>query len=148
MLRQSGFKVSVSDIRVPNNWWIINALHICSSILKMCSFNLLISAVQIDPFLGLSRLSGASPTRLDPFPSWAVQVSSTHFLIASYLVSSFPLPIPSKHFRCVSSRSFRFLVFSVHLHVCTVRCFSGAYPLGPLSAPISVLGEELPDPPR
>ena len=106
------------------------------------------TAVQIDPFLGLSRLSGASPTRLDPFPSWAVQVSSTHFLIASYLVSSFPLPIPSKHFRCVSSRSFRFLVFSVHLHVCTVRCFSGAYPLGPLSAPISVLGEELPDPPR
>ena len=60
----------------------------------------------------------------DPCISQAVRCCSTRFHFQSNHRPAIPIPSASQTIISVSSRSFRFLVFSVHLHVCTVRCFS------------------------
>ena len=59
----------------------------------------------------------------DPCISQAVRCCSTRFHFQSNHRPAIPIPSASQTIISVSSRSFRFLVFSVHLHVCTVQCF-------------------------
>ena len=136
-------------------WHFFSKALLCHSVPMRC-FALLLQGIALLFISGASR-SASSALRVQALPQLC---GLLHILRAALPCGSYPrhfialhcptLPLPSKTVpmpctafllpgRAWPSDAFSCLCLSV-------PGFSGAYPLGPLPAPISVLGEELPDP--
>lgn len=109
-------------------------IRIYSILFFSLSVRFLSTAVQIDPFLGLSRLSGASPTRLRSLPflgsSWLFDAFP--YRVISSLIISFADPIKAFPLRflaivsiprlfCTSPRLYRSMLFR-RLSARTIAC--------------------------